>query len=301
MELRQIEYFLAVVKHNNYTRAASALFVSQPTLSVAIQKLEAELGLRLLERDNKGLAMTPAGEIFKNYAEKLLNDVNDLLTVMRDLNPVLKKQIKIGFPSTVGSWLWKELLIKFRSLHTDIELNVQVLGTLEIVRQLKSMDLEIGYGVIDLIDDSGIESEEIRSGQLKLIMPAGHVLANNDSVALSALADERIIMYNRNTTFTEMLFREELAKAAIEPDLYYVREQSSVFDIVAQGCGIAPVLNDKISAIRDNPNIISKPFSAPIKFKAGMLWNKNAFLSESARAFQAFIRSYKENPDKNSA
>lgn len=294
MELRQIEYFLAVLKHRSYTRAASSLFVSQPTLSVAIQKLENELGLKLLDRDNKGITLTREGEIFQKQAEKLLNEADALMALMRDLNPTLKKSVNIAFPSTIGSWLWKELLCTFPREYPDIHLEIQDLGTIDIVNRLKSVELEIGYGVMDLARDEDIEFEKIKGGELKHILPAGHPLARKERVHLSDLGNELILMYCKNTTFTEKLFLEELSHAGMAPNIFYVREQSSVFDIVAQGCGIAPVLNDSVSAIRDNPRIVSRGFEKPVKFNAGLLWNKHIFLSASAREFLNFIRGYRD-------
>lgn len=294
MELRQIEYFLAVVRYGGYTHAASALYVSQPSLSIAIQKLENELGVKLLERDNKRIALTKEGEIFHRQAEKLLRDADEILCAMRDLNPALKKRIRIAFPSNIGSWLWQKLFCVFPESHANIQLEVQDLGTRDIVKLLKSIELEIGYGVIDLIEDADIEFERIKKGELKLILPAKHPLAAREKIALTDLRAERLIMYHRNTTFTEQLFLGEMEQAGLRARPFYVREQSSVFDIVAQGFGVAPVLNDKLSAIQDNPRICSRPFERPIFFQAGLLWNKNVFLSESARAFQNFIRQFKD-------
>lgn len=105
MELRQIEYFAAVSKYKNYTKAANRLHVSQPTISLAIQKLEGELGLRLLERDNKSITLTEEGVIFLERSEKILREMEQLGKIMEDLKPPAKEHLKIAFPSTVGSWL----------------------------------------------------------------------------------------------------------------------------------------------------------------------------------------------------
>ena len=76
--------------------------------------------------------------------------------------------------------------------------------------------------------------------------------------------------------------------------LRYVREQSTVFDMVAQECGIAAVLDDQVSAIRDNPKITAKRFARPIEFETGLMWNRNKYLSGSARKFIDFIGRYQD-------
>ena len=77
--------------------------------------------------------------------------------------------------------------------------------------------------------------------------------------------------------------------------LRYVREQSTVFDMVAQECGIAAVLDDQVSAIRDNPKITAKRFARPIEFETGLMWNRNKYLSGSARKFIDFIEDIRIN------
>ena len=87
----------------NYTKAAQELHVSQPTISVAIQKLEDELGIKLMERDNKGIRITGAGKYFLQKVKKVLDEIRDLEEIMEDLRPSGKKHLKAAFPSTVGS------------------------------------------------------------------------------------------------------------------------------------------------------------------------------------------------------
>lgn len=105
MELRQLEYFAAVARLKNYTRAADEMYVSQPTISVSIQKLEEELGTKLIIRDNKKVILTHEGEIFLAHTEKLLGDAKNLQELIKDMAMNKKRILKMAFPSTVGSWL----------------------------------------------------------------------------------------------------------------------------------------------------------------------------------------------------
>lgn len=294
MELRQIEYFSAVNRYKNYTKAAQELHVSQPTISVAIQKLEDELGIKLMERDNKGIRITGAGEIFLAKGEKVLDEIRDLEEIMEDLKPSGKKHLKAAFPSTVGSWLWKVLLRKFPKEYPDIELELSDLGTMDIVTLLKQEELEVGYGVIDLIHDGEIESRAIRGGELKMIVSCSHPFASQPMISIDMLENEPIIMYRMGSTYTERLLLENMKRAGVHPSLRYVREQSTVFDMVAQECGIAAVLDDQVSAIRDNPKITAKRFARPIEFETGLMWNRNKYLSGSARKFIDFIGRYQD-------
>lgn len=289
MELRQIEYFVAITKYKNYTKAANELYVSQPTISVAIQKLENEIGVRLLERDNKGITITEEGEVFLKYAEKILQDIQHLVAVMTDLQPSTKKLLKVAFPSTVGSWLWRELLYGFSEKYIDIELDITDCGTLDIIKLLKNQDVDIGYGVIELVVDEDIECRTIRDGELKIILPTTHPFAQMSLVPIAMLENQLVIMYNKGSTYTEKLLLENMEKLDIKPKIHYVKEQSSVFNMVLQECGIAVVLDDQVSIIKDNQQMVSRGFVEPILFETGLLWNKNKFLSSSTRKFQKFV------------
>lgn len=294
MELRQLEYFLAVTRCKNYTKAANLLHVSQPTISVAIQKLEEEMGVRLLERDNKNLSLTREGELFQAEGEKILAAAEGLGKLMNDLRPAVKKHLKVAFPSTIGSWLWRVLLFRFPTVHPDIELEIADYGTLEIVQLLKEQEIEIGYGVIGMVEDGAIDYEVLRQGEMQLIVPVSHPFAQLQAVAVEKLADQHIIMYDKGTTYVERLLLEQLEKAGLRPSFRYVREQSSVFDMVAQDCGIAVALDGKVSMIRDNSRLAAVPLEPPVAFATGLLWHKNKFLSSSARKFKDFLSSYRE-------
>lgn len=165
---------------------------------------------------------------------------------------------------------------------------------MDIVTLLKQEELEVGYGVIDLIHDDEIESRAIRGGELKMIVSCSHPFASQPMISIDMLENEPIIMYRMGSTYTERLLLENMKRAGVHPSLRYVREQSTVFDMVAQECGIAAVLDDQVSAIRDNPKITAKRFARPIEFETGLMWNRNKYLSGSARKFIDFIGRYQD-------
>ena len=99
MELRQLEYFQMASRLKNITRAAERLRVSQPNITVAIKKLEAELGIQLFDRSQKQLALTPEGAVFLNRIELALRNIQDAVLEVNDYKQLQKGTIKIGIPS----------------------------------------------------------------------------------------------------------------------------------------------------------------------------------------------------------
>ena len=102
----------------------------------------------------------------------------------------------------MGSWLWKVLLRKFPKEYPDIELELSDLGTMDIVTLLKQEELEVGYGVIDLIHDDEIESRAIRGGELKMIVSCSHPFASQPMISIDMLENEPIIMYRMGSTLS---------------------------------------------------------------------------------------------------
>ena len=109
MELRQLEYFQMAAKLKNITRAAERLRVSQPNITVAIKKLEAELGIQLFDRSQKQLSLTPEGTIFLTRIELALRNIQDAILEVNDYKQLQKGTIKIGIPSMIGAYLFPRI------------------------------------------------------------------------------------------------------------------------------------------------------------------------------------------------
>lgn len=289
MEFRQIEYFQVVSQLKNYTKAAEQLHVSQPSISVSIQKLEEELGIKLLERDNKKVVLTREGAIFLRESELVSRQMEHLHQVMDDLKPDGRRVLKLAFPSTAGAWMWPVLLKDFAAAHPNIELQIQDQSTYEILEGIKKDELEIGFGVLDLNRDEETQTHPLMEDELKLLVSRGNPLASREKVEIEALEGMRAIMYRKGASFSEGLFLRELEKHRVKVELQYVREQSTVFNMVAQNLGVAVVLDDRAELIRNNSGLSTVKFQDPVVYVTGFFWKKDRYLSSSARKLIRFF------------
>ncbi|MFV0364583.1 MAG: LysR family transcriptional regulator [Suipraeoptans sp.] len=289
MELRQLEYYCMVCRLKSYTKAAIELHVSQPTLTISIKKLEDELGVKCLERDNKKLILTKEGQIFFAEAKKLLLDADHLIQLMSDYSIAHTKRLRVAFPSTIGSRLWKLLLVDFNETFPDIELSITDSGTIEILKALELGEVEVGFGVVDVNENPNIESHILFENELMVILHKNHPLTQEDRPSLEDLVNEHIVMYRQNTTFTEKLFQKALKEKGLEAHPRHVREQATVFDIVSQGLGISFTLDGSRSILRQSRDIVVRPLADPIHFQTGTFWRKDKYLSASARKLIEFL------------
>ncbi len=299
MELRQIEYFINVYKFKSYTKAAQSLSVSQPAITMAIKKLEEELGFSLFLRDNKGLVITKAGEELLPHAKNILWELENFIKISEDFNVDKKKKLQISFPSTLGSWLWEAIYRDFAIKYPNIEIETNDKGTMEIIKDVKDGVLELGFCVLENEQNPDLEIKVIKEGELKIIMSPENKLASHGVIPLEKLNSERIIMYKKDTTYTEKFIRSLLNEGELKPEFIYVREQSTVFDLVIKNLGVSFILDDTSGVLNNNEKIEIKGTDKKVSFKAGLIWNKERHLSSTARAFIEFLSSYeKEILDK---
>ena len=298
IELRQIEYFEAVSRLKSYTKAAQELFISQPSITVAIRKLEEELGLKLIERDNKNLYLTDAGEIFLNNGMEILEKVRETTRIMKDIQPDKKKVLKLAFPPALGAWIWSVIYPDFIKKYPNIDIQIQDLGTIEILEAIKKGEIEIGLGVLEMVDNHQMEMMNVKDGEIKILFSSNHDFKNFEEIPIELLENETYIQYKKNTTFIEEKMINEFKKNKMNPDIFYVKEQSSAYDLVSKGHGFAVTLDDSISILKGNSSIISRPFKESITFKSGLIWSKDKYLSEAARDFIKFISQVIQNSNQ---
>lgn len=115
MEIRQLQYFQEVCRSGSYTRAAASLYVAQLVITNAIHKLETELGVRLLNRNNKMIALTVEGQVFLERINYLLEYTNDILQEMHDLDNPSRSSLRLGIPPQIGNYFFPHLFTKFNA------------------------------------------------------------------------------------------------------------------------------------------------------------------------------------------
>ncbi len=191
MELQQLRYFAAVARLGNFTRAAEACHVSQPTLSQQIGKLELELGQSLFDRGGRHAALTAAGRAFQervDHALGLLDAARDTVRAER-----AAPRLAIAAIPTVAPYLLPGALVRFVARHPEARVEVKEYTTEECLRHLT--DGELDCAVLALpVRGEHLEAEALFTEELLLAMPAKHLLAKKPKVSLKELADEPFVI-----------------------------------------------------------------------------------------------------------
>jgi DNA-binding transcriptional LysR family regulator len=212
--LPQILAFLEVARRGNLSRAAKALYVTQPTLTARLQALEANLGEQLFVRTRRGMRLTEAGEAFLPYAEHAVKAIDDGRERLAELRRGTVGKLVLGSPPTVSTYTLPALLARFTEEHPGVRLTVMT-GTSEEILDMVLHD-RIQLGLMRALGHPEVEAVPVYSDTLVLVVSPLHRLAGH-KVRLADLGNEPLVLFGRSSSyrdFTEAVFRQ----AGVMPD-----------------------------------------------------------------------------------
>ncbi|MEA2130732.1 MAG: hypothetical protein QOJ85_3623 [Solirubrobacteraceae bacterium] len=206
MELRQLRYLVAIADERHFTRAAQREHVAQPALSQQIRRLEAELGLTLVERTTRRVAMTHAGELLVVRARRMLAELDAAQAEIADLAGVQAGRLSVGALHTMGPVDLSLLLASYHRIHPAIELTVREQSSEELAEMLRVDEIDLAFlSVTERIQSRGLTLQRLVTEELVAVLPATHPLAGRASVRLAELAGEEFISFRRGSRLRELL------------------------------------------------------------------------------------------------
>lgn len=285
MDLRQMEYFQMVCRLNNLTRAAERLHVAQPAISVAMQKLEEELGVQLFSRTQKQFTLTTEGQVFLARVEDILSRTQDAVLEMHEYRELRKGTIKLGVPPMIGSYLFPHIFAGFKQVYPSLDLSVIEEGSLAIRGMLERDELDLGI-VITCHMSPLLQSELITSGEILLCLSPFHPLAGAETVDFAQLRQEPFILLKEDT-YHRQIIMQQCKKHNFEPNIILASSQiDTIRGLVARGVGIS-FLFDVVA--RKDPQIQCVPLAKPLCIEIGLAWKKDRYLSKASQAFLDYM------------
>lgn len=197
VELKQVRQFVALSEASNFHRAAQALHMSQPALSISIRKLEQELGVALFERQSRGVTLTEAGMAALPHARRLLRDREAMTDAIRATVDGMGGRLNVGFVGSAVYALLPRVVPLFRSQRPAVDLRLREATTLEIIRGVESGDLDVGVLRTPALDVGEVVLEPLYREEMILLMPPDHPLRDKGVLQLEDLRDEAFIGHDR--------------------------------------------------------------------------------------------------------
>jgi DNA-binding transcriptional LysR family regulator len=247
--LPQIEAFLEVARRQNLSRAAEALFVSQPTLTARLQSLEAALGEQLFVRTRRGMRLTEAGETFLPFAEHAVRALADGRERLDELRHGMAGRLVLGAPPTVSTYALPALLARFSAAHPAVRLAIKT-GTSEEILEMVLHD-QVQIGIVRALANPEIDSVPLYTDTLVLIAGPGHRLAGSrigGQARLADLAGEVLVLFGRSSSyleFTTAIFRQA---GALPGSVLELDNIEAAKKMVERGLGVSMVPASTVAA-----------------------------------------------------
>lgn len=261
MDLRQLKQFVAVAETSSFSRAAERLFMAQPPLSVAIRKLEEELGTPLFERTARGVRLTAPGAAALQAARKCLQNAEEVSTAARASATGEAGRLRIGFIGSVTFGLLPRLIQAFTKGHPQVKLELREGTNLELLSLVESGELDVGFVRVPTTRPENVRFQLIQTDVFCAALPRGHALAKQKQIALHDLADCPLIGYTPSRVGgLQAAVSHLFARAGISP---YIAQEAvqvqTVVGLVDSGLGVALV--PSVNASHSSGRVVFRPIS----------------------------------------
>lgn len=283
MDLKQLRYLVALADEEHFTRAAKREHVAQPALSRQIQRLEAELGVALVDRTTRRVALTDAGRATVAHARLMLAEADAIVADARDTRALLTGRLTIGVTTTPGPIDVADLLARFHEAHPALELAVREDLSIALLGQLAADRLDVA---IVTATAPGLASRPLARDELVLVTHPDHRLAaRRQRVPLKALCDEPFICVPDGATIRTQLLAAA-AEAGFAPIIRFESgDVRRTCEIVARGLAVAVLPRSEVLQHRDHVAVVR--LRADLQHDVRLAWRDGRNLTPAASAFIA--------------
>jgi DNA-binding transcriptional LysR family regulator len=205
LDLSQLEIFLSIAEEKSFSRAAEKMLRTQPAISIAIKRLEEELGESLFDRSSKNGSMTEAGKILFSYAQRMLNLRDEAREAVGELRGMFRGRLTIGANESTSLYLLPPLLMEYRKRHPNIKIEVFRNVSEKIPFEVQERNLDFGFLSYDPMNPQ-LQSMEIHRDELVLVVPPKHRLAKQKQVTVKDLGEEQFVAHNVKTPSRTKIF-----------------------------------------------------------------------------------------------
>jgi LysR family hydrogen peroxide-inducible transcriptional activator len=288
MKLSSLRYLVAFADEGTISKAAERCHVSQPTLSVALQNLEAELGVSLIERSKGHVALTDLGWQVVGQARKALDETRRIEQVAQLGKDPLHGDFRLGVIHTIGPYLLPELIAAMKKVAPDTHLFIEESMTALLADYLK-------YGTVDAaiiampFDIPGIKTHPLYDEPFEVVVPKGHPLVKHKSLAAKDVRGSDVLVLKAGNCFREQVLDACPEISHAEGSTHEGHSIETVRCMVASGYGISVLPGGALSGIYKNDMVVSIPFETPAPSRRVALAWRQGFTRP--QAIEAIIKA----------
>ncbi|MBY6221622.1 hydrogen peroxide-inducible genes activator [Marinobacter nauticus] len=276
MTLTELRYVVTLARERHFGRAAERCHVSQPTLSVAVKKLEDELGIPLFERSKSSIRVTEVGQRIIEQAQRVLDQVGVIKDMAQDGKNQLNSPLKVGAIYTIGPYLFPHLLPELRRAAPDMPLYIEENYTASLRQKLRHSELDAIIIALPF-EEPEVVTLPLYDEPFVVLLPADHPLTEKEQVTAEEMAKEQLLLLGPGHCFRDQVLEscpplvDAITKRVDNGRPELVTEGSSLETIrhmVASGLGITVLPLSAATAIKYQEDILAvRPFAAPVPFR----------------------------------
>ena len=290
MDIRQLNYFVTLAETANFTRAAAKLHIAQPALSIAVKKFEEQLGIVLFDRNERRVSLTPEGEVLLRHARLILQSVHDATVAMEELKGLTKGEVKLGVPSSLGSYYLPDILMGFKSQYPNLKLTIVEAGTETIRRMLLDKELDLGIIHCDHIPDR-LATEHLITTQMVAAVHPENELATRKTIDFRTFFEQDLVMFKPGYFHREYIDRI-CQENNFEPNIAFETNLlPMILKIVRNDFAVTALLD----MVTDNESGVTPiPFEQPVILNIAIAWRKDGYLSVADKAFMEYVKNNRQ-------
>ncbi len=285
MTLTEFRYIVAVAREKHFGRAAEACFVSQPTLSVGVKKLEEQLGVTIFERSKSDVKLTVQGQKIVEQAQTILEQVDKLKLEASQNSDQLEGALKIGAIFTIGPYLFPTLVPELKRLAPKMPLHIDEDFTHNLKTKLRNGELDAIFVALPF-DEPEIDTIPLYEEDFKALLPAKHPWVKNDSMHLANIADEVMIMLGAGHCFRDQVLEAcpQCRDNSLNPQKDWITGSSleTIRHMVASGLGVSVVPASAAEFQNERLELVTKTFSDPVPSRKVALAFRRSFPRKDA-------------------
>lgn len=274
MTLTELRYIVAVAQERHFGRAAARCFITQPALSLAIQKLEEELGAVLFERRKNEITLTPIGEKIVHQAQRVLEEADQLKAIAVQGKDQLAGPLRLGVIATVGPYLLPELIPILHKRASAMPLEIEENLTANLSAMLKSGKLDALILALPF-DEPGVVTQPLYAEPFKVVVPVTHPWAKKSRIDVRQLKNEHVLLPHAGHCFRHQVL--EACPEVSRSDTEGIQGNSleTIRQMVASGLGITVLPCSALSPKHQNKRLVTVKFAEPIPERTiGLAWRK---------------------------
>jgi len=288
MDLKALRYVEAIARLGGFTKASAELNIAQPALSIAVGKLEAELGVRLFSRQPRHVSLTTEGALLLRRAQRVLQEIDTLKQEMGETAGLKRGHLRIGLPPMYGLDYFPNLLAGFHAKFPGIKVTAHANSASETRRQIEDGLVDLGLLESRLVDPHW-RSAEVGREEIVLCVSRDHPLAGHRSIKGHELDGLAMAIFDKGF-IQRGLLDERCAAAGAQPDpVLETNLVPLISKAISSGLGAGTLMR---SLAAKDPNLVAIPFSPVETFRFFLCWADDQLLSKASRAFIDHAREF---------